>query len=87
MSLAFITRHARFRIYEKEIWIISAPERLAVALAPHKSLLRIKPDIHALEAAVARAQGRHARLLKSAGQAMGADSRLAMQELVKHGER
>ena len=47
-----------------------------------------EPDIHALEAAVARAQGRHARLLKSAGQAMGADSRLAMQELVKqHGER
>jgi hypothetical protein len=46
-----------------------------------------EPDIHALEAAVARAQGRHARLLKSAGQAMGADSRMAMQELVKHGER
>jgi hypothetical protein len=46
-----------------------------------------EPDIHALEAAVARAQGRHARLLKSVGQAMGADSRLAMQELVKHGER
>ena len=46
-----------------------------------------EPDIHALEAAVARAQGRHARLLKSAGQAMGGDSRLAMQELVKHGER
>jgi hypothetical protein len=46
-----------------------------------------EPDIHALEAAVARAQGRHARLLKSAGQAMGADSRLTMQELVKHGER
>ena len=42
-----------------------------------------QPDMHALEAAVARAQGRHARLLKSAGQAMGADSRLAMQELVK----
>ena len=32
-----------------------------------------EPDIHALEAAVARAQSRHARLLKSAGQAMGAD--------------
>lgn len=46
-----------------------------------------EPDIHALEAAVARAQGRHARLLKSAGQAMGADSRLTMQELVRHGER
>jgi hypothetical protein len=46
-----------------------------------------EPDIHVLEAAVARAQGRHARLLKSAGQAMGGDSRLAMQELVKHGER
>jgi hypothetical protein len=45
-----------------------------------------EPDLHALEAAVARAQGRHARLLKTAGQAMGGDSRLAMQELVKHGE-
>jgi len=45
-----------------------------------------EPDIHVLEGA-ARAQGRHARLLKSTGQAMGADSRLAMQELVKHGER
>jgi len=44
-------------------------------------------DIHVLEAAIARAQGRHAGLLKSAGQSMGADSRLAMQELVKHGER
>ena len=46
-----------------------------------------EPDGHALEAAVARAQGRHARLLKSAGQVMGGDSRLAMQDLVKHGER
>ena len=46
-----------------------------------------EPDGHALAAAVARAQGRHARLLKSAGQAMSDDSRLAMQELVKHGER
>ena len=46
-----------------------------------------EPDREALEAAVARAQGRHTRLLKSAGQAMGGDSRLAMQELVKHGER
>jgi predicted DNA-binding protein len=46
-----------------------------------------EPDEHALAAAVARAQGRHARLLKSAGQAMGDDSRLAMQELLKHGER
>jgi hypothetical protein len=46
-----------------------------------------EPDGHALEVAVARAQGRHTRLLKSAGQAMGGDSRLAMQDLVKHGER
>jgi hypothetical protein len=44
-----------------------------------------EPDGHAL--AAAGAQGRHARLLKSAGQAMGDDSRLAMKELVKHGER
>ena len=40
-----------------------------------------EPDGHALAAAVARAQGRHARLLKNAGQAMGDESRLAMQEL------
>ena len=46
-----------------------------------------EPDGHALAAAVARAQSRHARLLKSAGQAVGEDSRLAMQELVNHGER
>jgi hypothetical protein len=46
-----------------------------------------EPDGHALEAAVARAQGRHARLLKSAGQEMRGDSRMALHELVKHGER
>jgi Arc/MetJ-type ribon-helix-helix transcriptional regulator len=46
-----------------------------------------EPDREALESAVARAHGRHTRLLKNAGQAMGGDSRLAMQELVKHGER
>jgi hypothetical protein len=46
-----------------------------------------EPDIHALETSVARAQGRHARLLKSTGQAIGGDSSLAMQELVKHDER
>jgi hypothetical protein len=40
----------------------------------------------AMEAAVARARGRHARLLKSAGQAMVGDSQLAMQDLVKYGE-
>ena len=45
-----------------------------------------EPDGEAMEAAVARAQGRHARLLKSAGQAMVGDSQLAMQELVNHGE-
>ena len=39
-----------------------------------------------MEAAVARARGRHARLLKSAGQAMVGDSQLAMQDLVNHGE-
>jgi hypothetical protein len=46
-----------------------------------------EPDGHALEAAVASAQSRHARLLKSAGIAMGEDSRLALQELVQRGER
>jgi hypothetical protein len=46
-----------------------------------------EPDGGAMEAAVARAQGRHARLLKSAGQAMVGDSQLAMQCLVINGKR
>jgi hypothetical protein len=45
-----------------------------------------EPTGEAMEAAVARARGRHVRLLKSAGQAMVGDSQLAMQDLVKHGE-
>jgi hypothetical protein len=45
-----------------------------------------EPGGEAMEAAVARARGRHARLLKTAGQAMVGDSQLAMQELVNHGE-
>ena len=46
-----------------------------------------EPEGHALEAAIASAQGRHARLLKNAGQAMGGDSWIALEELVKHGKR
>jgi hypothetical protein len=42
-----------------------------------------EPGGEALDAAVARARGRHARLLKSAGQAIVGDSQLAMQDLVK----
>ena len=45
-----------------------------------------EPGGEALEAAVARARGRHARLLKSAGQAMVGDSELAMQDLVNRAE-
>lgn len=45
-----------------------------------------EPGGEAMEAAVARARGRHARLLKSAGQAMVGDSQLAMQDLVDGGE-
>jgi hypothetical protein len=45
-----------------------------------------EPGGEAMDAAVARARGRHARLLKSAGQAMVGDSQLAMQDLVKYGE-
>jgi hypothetical protein len=45
-----------------------------------------EPGGEAMEAAIARAQGRHARLLKSAGQAMVGDSQLAMQDLVTRGE-
>jgi hypothetical protein len=46
-----------------------------------------EPGGEALEGAVARGRGRHARLLKSAGQAMVGDSQLAIEELVNHGER
>jgi hypothetical protein len=45
-----------------------------------------EPGGDAMEAAVARARGRHARLLKSAGQAMVGDSQLAMQDLVNRAE-
>jgi Arc/MetJ-type ribon-helix-helix transcriptional regulator len=45
-----------------------------------------EPGGEAMEAAVARARGRHARLLKSAGQAMVGDSQVAMQDLVNRGE-
>jgi Arc/MetJ-type ribon-helix-helix transcriptional regulator len=45
-----------------------------------------EPGAEVREAAVARARGRHARLLKSAGQSMARDSRLAVQELVNCGE-
>src|SRR5882724_2185367 len=45
-----------------------------------------EPGGEAMEAAVARARGRHARLLKSAGQAMVGDSQVAMQDLLNRGE-
>jgi len=45
-----------------------------------------EPVGDAKEAAVAKAQNRYTRLVKSAGQAMGGDSKLAMQELVNRGE-
>jgi Arc/MetJ-type ribon-helix-helix transcriptional regulator len=45
-----------------------------------------EPGGEAMEAAVARARGRHARLLKSAGQAMVGDSELALQDLVNNRE-
>ena len=45
-----------------------------------------EPGGEAMEAAVTRARGRHARLLKIAGQAMVGDSHLAMRELMNHGE-
>ena len=45
-----------------------------------------EPGGEAMEAAIARARGRHARLLKSAGQAMVGDSQLAMQDLANRGE-
>ncbi len=45
-----------------------------------------EPGGEAMEAAVARARGRHARLLKNAGQAMVGASQLAIQDLVTRGE-
>jgi hypothetical protein len=46
-----------------------------------------EPEGEAMEGAVTRAKGRHVRLLKSAGQAIGGESHSAMQELVNRGER
>ncbi len=46
-----------------------------------------EPGGEAMEAAVRTAQGRHARLLKSAGVAMAGDSQSALEELVNRGER
>jgi Arc/MetJ-type ribon-helix-helix transcriptional regulator len=46
-----------------------------------------EPDAEAMEAAVTRAKARHARLLKSAGQAIVGESQSALQELVNRGER
>jgi hypothetical protein len=45
-----------------------------------------EPGGEAMDAAVARARGCHAQLLKSAGQAMVGDSQLAMQDLAIRGE-
>lgn len=45
-----------------------------------------EPGGEAMEPAVARARSRHARLLKTAGQAMAGDSKAAMQDLVGHVE-
>ena len=46
----------------------------------------LEPGGEAMEAAVARAPGRHARLLKIVGQVMVGDSQLAMQDFVIRGE-
>src|SRR5271155_1724144 len=45
-----------------------------------------EPGGEAMEAAVAKARGRHTRLLKTAGQAMVGDSQAAMRDLVDRGE-
>jgi hypothetical protein len=45
-----------------------------------------EPGGEAMEAAVARARGRHTHLLKSAGQGMVGDSQFAMQDLVNRAE-
>jgi hypothetical protein len=45
-----------------------------------------EPSGEAMEAAVARAKGRHIRLLKTAGQSMAGDSEVAMRELVTRDE-
>jgi hypothetical protein len=46
-----------------------------------------EPAGEAMEASVTRAKGRHARLLKSAGQAIVGESQSALQELVNRGQR
>jgi predicted DNA-binding protein len=45
-----------------------------------------EPGGEALDAAVARARGRHAQLLKNAGKAVVGDSQLAIQDLVIRGD-
>lgn len=45
-----------------------------------------EPGGEAMDAAVARARSRHARLLKDAGQAMAGDSQAAVQDLVNRVE-
>ena len=75
----------------REMVILERAQQVLFALVDSLAKILLtcipEPDERAMAAAVASAQGRHARLLKSAGQAIGHDSRLAMQALVKHGER
>jgi hypothetical protein len=52
---------------------LSDPAKVVLMCVP-------EPGGEALEAAAARARGRHARVLKTAGQAMVGDSQLAMQD-------
>ncbi len=46
-----------------------------------------EPGGDQMDVAVARARGRHTRLLKNAGQAMNGESQFAFKELVDRGER
>jgi Arc/MetJ-type ribon-helix-helix transcriptional regulator len=74
----------------REIFRLGRAQQALFALVD--SLARVlltcvpEPGGEAMEAAVARARGRHARLLKSAGQAMVGESELALQDLVNNRE-
>jgi hypothetical protein len=81
---------ARIEQVRREVFRLGRAEQALFAFVDSlaKAVLTCLPEPggEALEAAVARARGRHARLLKSAGQAMVGDSQFAMQDLVNRAE-
>src|ERR1700722_11680670 len=71
----------------REVFRLGRAQRASLAFVDNLARVLLtcvpEPGGEAMEAAVARARGRHARLLKTAGQALVGDSPLAMEDLVK----